>query len=300
MKIPSALVPGLLLPMFVSSCCVPSRLDPGSGPERVIARRERVEIQKEGRRLDVRLIGFEPFIREMEEDVWCWAACAQMVHAYNGQEKMQRDLVKSIHGTDANDEIRVSTAKRYEILCALNPDLSDQPFELIWQGLRDKLAKSLFAGGDQRLTVDTNELLDIAVNRLWPPKTPSVEDLLAGHPLLVGLRDAADPTQGHVYVCTGISWTPAAGLWGSAVNSGFLSRGVGAGDSGVVPFVKRAIFGRGTLHWLELVDPVDGQTRRVPQAELEGRLSFSISASQARQELLAWRDLVRVKSRRRS
>lgn len=66
---------------------------------------------------------------QQETNVWCWAACAQMVHKYFNPDSdiTQAEIVKSILGTqeDAPSEAVVEAASKREMMLALNPELKD-------------------------------------------------------------------------------------------------------------------------------------------------------------------------------
>lgn len=280
----------LVLGPVLSSAC--NALGP-SNP--VPVRSERVEVQVVDERHEARLLGFENHVRPQEKDVWCWAACAQMIHSFNGKQLEQSELARSIHGLGPEENVRIAAATRYEIMCALNPDLPRHEFELVWNGLRARLLESLPSGGPGEVKLSTAASVNIAVDKLWPPKSIAVDDLQAGHPLVVALRDQADPTLGHLYVCSGASWTPPSPF--RAVAASFVSNL--SSSSEIAKNLNDGLLGGGhQVHWLELVDPQGPSVAQVPFEDVRERIDFCLSASAARSTLLAWHELIQVKPSR--
>jgi hypothetical protein len=99
----------------------------------------------------VALPRWERVMVQQHEPVWCWAACAEMVHRYNGKKIGQAEIANRIYrsadaiasddetkllslettgaseGADhAENDPSVRTAQEYECIAALDPDQYDQ------------------------------------------------------------------------------------------------------------------------------------------------------------------------------
>lgn len=75
----------------------------------------------------VTIPNFTRFAIKQEKPVWCWAACAEMIHRYHGETRLtQRVLAQRIIGRaeinpDAGGTDVVKTAQQEEVLAALSP-----------------------------------------------------------------------------------------------------------------------------------------------------------------------------------
>ena len=165
----------------------------------------------------VELQSFDAISATQERYVWCWAACAQMALAYAGVETTQDEIVERIHGYDAEGELKVETATRYELYRALSPETEVSDFELLWDGIRDQLTQELealgdeledsLAGGDSvdapsevEVSFDESVLASMAVERMAPSRAVPIEALLSGSPAVAGLRDDPSASTGHLYM----------------------------------------------------------------------------------------------------
>lgn len=121
---------------------------------------------------------FKDFVASQEEDMWCWAACTQMVLNYQGVNVSQEDVVRRVHGYRVN---KPGTA--YDIQQAANG----------WRtGQHTIVAR-----------VDTP---------YGASATTFINDLVNKYPLVVGLSMPGQNV-GHAYVLTGISFRVIGGQY---------------------------------------------------------------------------------------
>lgn len=173
--------------------------------------------------VQVELQGFDSVAATQERYVWCWAACAEMVLRYQGEPASQQAIVERIHGHDDEGELKVETATRYELYRALSPQTEVSDFDLLWTGIKDQLAAELEALGaniDQALadghtpdapsgvevSFDGSVLVNDAIDRLAPSRAVPIDALIAGEPVVAGLRDDPTAKTGHLYVVIGAEY----------------------------------------------------------------------------------------------
>ena len=203
-----------------------------------------------------------------ETDVWCWAACVQMVNNYNGRPSTQADIAERIHGKarDANGQVSAENVKRagtMEIMLALNPDLHDHYIKEGFAGLLN--------GRSLRVDVDPTQTL-----RAWfQERTYSDENMIAdvarGMPVVVGLKDPSDAKTGHAYVVHAVTYRATPGA-----------------------LPKTYAY---ALESVEAVDPWPGKSVTIPAADFQARVGFKISQQLAREVLMKHRSALKVTSR---
>lgn len=260
---------------------------------------------------------------KQEEPVWCWAACAEMILRFHGIETKQSEIAKRIDGVDSEGVLKVEAASRFEILCALNPDMPRGEFEALWSGVEQSVLDSdawLEEKWNRTVTFDRSRAVNAAFDKLAPRDSPIVEDLLAGHPAVVGLRESEDAPSGHAYVLFGAKYAPrarsswrlpaglgdvmvseaTASLLGPETSPDVLRRFRDLqtecerfGIKSVDQFIQTSAY---QIHEVELVDPWEGETITLSIEEFVPRVDFVITRSYARQVLENWQEIARVES----
>lgn len=216
--------------------------------------------------------------REQEEAVWCWAACAQMIHRYYGHEVSQQELADRIHGHNEGGTVNVEAASYHEVMAALNPELPKNELEnLRAQSLA--AAKRIEKGQrSANVSVDYMSYARSKVDEMLPVNSDViVEELGRGAPVVVVLSQGEDATLEHAYV-----------LWGAgfAVESSFVAgHGLDRSMEGWVvdPIGKYAR--KYSLRWVDVIDPYDGQSVRLTGGDLRDRVKFMISKERSKQIL---------------
>jgi hypothetical protein len=162
---------------------------------------------------------FDSCAVKQHTEVWCWAACAEMIHRYYGQPMTQEEIVARIMQRSANDPDAVAAADKQEVLGALDTDL----FEYLkardyskptWE---QKLSKT----GQLRLGISVKDLLTM-------PQEPhlgydanhlaaSVQEQHA--PVILALKPLADGDPGHIVVIHQVVFQDSGSNSGSDVAS---------------------------------------------------------------------------------
>ncbi len=165
----------------------------------------------------VQLQNFASVKTSQRQEVWCWAACAEMILSYDGTPTAQEEIAARIHGHGEDGSPKVAAATRYEIYKALSPGTEVVGFDAIWQGLADQLDEELSRLGERLadddlpgdVSVDVDESVGIehVLDSYLPKKSVPLTDLKAGNPAVVGLREAPDATEGHLVVLVGAEFT---------------------------------------------------------------------------------------------
>lgn len=243
------------------------------------------------------LPGFLGVAAGQETSVWCWAACAEMIQRYNGHETTQTEIATRIQGLGPDGSVKVQTASRYEVMCALNPDLETSPFEALWAGIEHQVTQSpdlLTRAGETKVGYDQACAVEAAFAHAFPSKAVAIEELLGGQPAVVGLRDSKEASDGHAYVLYGATYSEAPhGLVHST--GSFLAKGLGfVLPAGKPDLLEHFVPEEYAVHEVDLLDPWEGKPTRMSLEEFAQRVDFVITRSQARETLAAWQGLVRI------
>jgi len=197
---------------------------------------------------------------KQETDVWCWAACVQMVSEYGGRKVSQAEIAGRIHGkaTDANGNLipeKVKRAGTMEIMVALNPEFQDQ--------VTKDLSQQVASGKVKDVDFDYKAVIEGFVLEKSYNVNDLIGDVAKGSPVVVGLKDPGGKT-GHAYVVYAASYHADQG-------------GVGAMMSPV------------QLKAVEAVDPWDGKSVTITGADFQSRVGFMISKDRSREVLQKYR-----------
>lgn len=271
-------------------------------------------------RFETRCEGFASVAAKQRTGVWCWAACAEMVHAYKGNPMSQEEIAARIHGagepgaSEAERAEAAQAASYDEIIRALVPEIPPQAQREAKVALDAVLS-------DRDLDIDTESYLGSHIQRRTVNSDILVDDLLHGEPLVVGLRflpdrngaggpesasaadapDAPDaPVMGHAYVVYGVDFARRAAVVPDEANNGAtgftggLLQKIGLSRDeadeyqqwlGRVPYKYDLI----AVH---LLDPWVGEAVTMEAAEFARRVDFMISGREAREILEKERILV--------
>lgn len=150
--------------------------------------------------------------------VWCWAACASMLHYFSGHpEQTQSEIATRIHGLAPDGGPREQAATRYEVMKALALDVVDQGFDAFFVEFEndlsvqfDKAFATFMRSGSWDLGLDMdlnrNSLTDLADIYVLSKQTRIVRELLDSRPVIAAMRESKDSTQGHIYLVAGAEY----------------------------------------------------------------------------------------------
>ena len=206
---------------------------------------------------------------QQKTDVWCWAACVQMVNKYNGVDVTQAEIASRIHGqaTDANgnlDPEKVKRAGTTEIMLALNPEFSDD----VNRQAGDAAAAAVRNRGKVSLDLDATSTALAVFREKAYTDNDMIADVARGVPVVVGLKDPTGNT-GHAYVVHAATYTATKGALPGQYSY--------------------------ALESVEAVDPWEGKGVSIPAGEFRQRVGFKISQARAREVLERHRNAVKVK-----
>ena len=275
------------------------------------------------------LSDFEAVEDPQRTPVWCWAACASMIHKYNGQEISQEEIAKRIHGHDEGGELKVAAASRYEVYKALSPDSTEFSFEEIWDAIGDQIEEETAAALEAHeetgetpsgveLRTDPMVAVHAGLDRYFPVRSAPLAALKAEQPAVVGLEGEVEGAQGHLCVIVGAAWKEATETMNSIKELGSKVNLDGVTAKGLDEFEEvweehsavaleassRILVDTGGLTWVEIVDPwledddatpdVNEMRVRIPARDFVSRVAFVATVEDARTILSRWSDLARI------
>lgn len=218
---------------------------------------------------------------KQQTPVWCWAASAEMVHKYYGNNDITQDkLAADITNVAKGDEKKARAAGLQEIMLALNPDY------------REKIAKH---GGEVLLSGNAEfDAIDFAIGQTAPWSATSddlVDAVSTQNPAIVGLR-GANTTMGHAVVVYATSYVPVKTDEGAkAANNIFGEMIKGLGESQGVRRDQTEALGVGKgpakykLHEIEYIDPMDGKRYKLNAEGFKNRVDFIVTKERSREIL---------------
>ena len=246
---------------------------------------------------------FEALDWEQKEPVWCWAACAEMILRFNGEEATQESIATRIHGADKDGGTKIEAASFYEVMRALNPDMDVSPFDSLWAQVAARAEDDPSLVLNMKFGVDAAVAASAALDQFVPNKQVAVEDLRNGHPAVVGLADPELPDMGHAYVLIGAVYTiNKSGDWSKQGKKWFDDLGEALGQDATpdnadeMEDVADKVDGeRYSASEVTLVDPWTGTVVTMTGEEFSNRVDFVISRRQARKTLSKWQSIATVK-----
>lgn len=231
--------------------------------------------------------GFESLAAKQQTEVWCWAACAEMVHRWNGGKVTQAEIAERIHGAGVNASGEAERAKAIraasfrEVMRALSPGVYEQSLSARLNELGEAANDS-----DQKATieVDLAELVRARVEAGTTNSDVMVLDLAAGNPSVVGLFDGPEAEMGHAYVVHAAEFSRRKN---NLLDTSF-SAAVGqfGGDRYAREF---------PLWSVHLIDPWTGEAVVLAAEDFAQRVEFIISAREAEQILRREAEAIRVR-----
>lgn len=269
------------------------------------------------------LAGFESVEAQQEELIWCWAACASMIHQYAGREVSQEEIATRIHGHAGDGEVKVAAASRFEVYKALAPEATAYNFEQLWEAIAEEVEaevealKEAVAEGDQiadvDVKVDASVGVDAALDKFFPEKRVPIAGLEAGQPAVVGLRNSATSTRGHLCVIVGAEYLKKNELLAAAGSLGEetgLSNALMSADkretlATLEEASMRAGFDPKNVNWVEIVDPweaddpdteINEMRKRIDSEDFVARATFVATVADATEILTRWGQLVQIET----
>lgn len=256
-----------------------------------------------------------PVLERQEEPVWCWAACAAMLSKLGDGPETQAEIAARVHGFEeaeaskpdgdskVDPKVKVEAAIRFEVMCAMLPELSPDPFENVWNGIRGKVEKAPEVLLNPEIDLNTGVVIDVIKDQLVADRRVSIVDLLRGNPILIGLvGEDGMPDMGHVYLLYG-----AKAKWSRQATKRLADAAETVQSvfdvNEVLNHVKSAhdkvLSNNYLVSSVRLIDPWGPEVLEMSFAELDRRLAFAISASYARKQLESWHGTIGVDLRNR-
>ncbi|QOJ00268.1 MAG: hypothetical protein HRU70_07110 [Phycisphaeraceae bacterium] len=195
--------------------------------------------------------------------MWCWAACASMIHEFFGQRAMtQEEIVERIKGASDNDEVKMAGASLFEVMLALNPEIPGERvaevIDTFVHGGRLSLRPDLFA----RSFIDAEYLHS---DRM-------VDELLGRSPVIAGLTETPESPIGHAYVVYSVTFGCASPTLAERLVDGL------AGGTIVDVLQYPKYYG---VRSVDLIDPDHGQRVTMSGAEFASKARWMIGRTQA-------------------
>ncbi len=195
---------------------------------------------------------FESVKAQQQKNVWCWAACAEMVYKYRGKKMTQAEIAERIHGHEKDGAAKVKAASVYEILVALSgaegkADRQDRFLERY-----EKEA----AKGKNGVSVDVGEYLNGWLEEDAVNTDELIQEIRNKQPVVIGM--AKDPRfeGGHAMIVYGVTYKSA--------QRNMLERAIGGDDGNKVS--RAAGIRKYEIITLKIMDPWTGEP-----AEMEGK-----------------------------
>jgi len=198
-------------------------------------------------------------IAKQRDTNWCWAACAEMLLRYNGQNVPQEQIVGAIKKRVQKGET-ADQADLFEIWLAMNPDLLSE------------MARREAAWSSKPNTID----IGAHVNSMTDPSIDAlVQEISSGNPVLLGLQ-GGKWGGGHVVLAYGIEYSRLNPRGNIAYN-----------DLSMTLFRFSHRF---KIHQVMVVDPwPDAKSfDEVNETEFKANKSFIVGKADARKQLQAY------------
>ncbi|MEM8494980.1 MAG: papain-like cysteine protease family protein [Planctomycetota bacterium] len=136
-----------------------------------------------------------------KKPVWCWAACAEIIHRYHGRTDLDQETLVSDKVGWVKKFMPVSTGSVFEIASALDPD-SYQDFE--------RMASSLaVSGSGTDFDFDEKQLINDVLaymKTVQPGGNKVVASLQQNEPAVLGLKMHAGAQMKHLVVLAGADY----------------------------------------------------------------------------------------------
>jgi len=237
------------------------------------------------------------------EPVWCWAACAEMVHKYHDpespltQERIAELILNAGEEAETEEERQklVQAAGKYQIMVALNPDLTPGSGKVLGETMNEA-GRQLESGQGLDIEFNYTNMLESQFMRRSVNSDHLVRELAEGQPLVAGLAwEDRDATIGHAYVVYGVVYAHEDE---SGTIAGNIFENIGdtvLGDRG--SSLLKTAFDAPTefaIVEVELFDPWTGKSEVMDAETFERRVEFMMSRRVAREILFKERDFIDV------
>lgn len=229
------------------------------------------------RRWTAEIPGFTSHAAQQRHKDWCWAACAEMVHAHyrtrtpEGEPITQERIAQRVTGVGDPASEAARAASYYEIMWALNPDLDYLGGERL-----AALAQRALEGGE--IQFNGRSIVESYLQRTTLGVDTMIPALQQGHPVVAGLRHETKPDEGHAYVVYGAVYEKNGAK--TAIRN-LLNR--------IAPENRwaheRLVSDTYRLVAALAIDPQTRKAIEIPVEEFARRVDFMISRPQAREIL---------------
>jgi hypothetical protein len=205
-----------------------------------------------------------------QKNVWCWAACAEMVYRYRGKKLSQEKIAERIHGRGEDGAAKVKAASVYEVLLALagaegKSDRGDRFLERY----NAEAAKASKSG--KGVTIDVGSYLSSWMEEESVNTDEMIDEIKRRQPVVIGM--AKDPRfeGGHAMVVYGVTYKPA--------KKNMLERAI-SGENGTT--ISRAVgIRKFEIVTLKVMDPWTGEARELSGKEFAEHGDFMMSQRRA-------------------
>lgn len=247
-----------------------------------------------------------PVIEKQEEWVWCWAACAAMLSKLGDRPETQAQIAERIHGLEPESEpgvdpvVRVKAAVRYEVMCAMLPELRVDRFENIWDGIKDQVRAAPGILLNPEVDVNSQALLESRRTTSCPTAASPSQTCCGGIRSWLGCRNPIRKWvmsicfMGQRFAGAGASATSLPTLripWPSCGET-TLPPGTCSGASGLrTDEIAPDNYEIGSV---KLIDPWGPDVKELTFEELSKRLEFSLSSTYAHKQLSGWRTVAGI------
>jgi hypothetical protein len=231
---------------------------------------------------------FKDVAVKQQTPVWCWAASAEMVHKYYGENTItQEQLAKEITNASGSDPKKARAAGLQEIMVALNPDIRK---ERLSRG-ESMAVERIRSGSTAAPTVD---VVDVALGQTapWSASSDDLVDAVASqNPAIVGLRGEGR-SMGHAVVVYATSYEPVKvsegksfgnALFGAVAKEAGNRHGIRDDQVDAAGVTKAPA--KFKLSEIEYVDPMDGKRYKLNAEGFKNRVDFIMTKARAREIL---------------
>jgi len=145
---------------------------------------------------------------EQENEVWCWLACAEMVHHYRGrtsEEYTQQGLARKIQGIENPNDSQVRAGGFLEILWALAPNSkirTEKVTKFVGELLAGKPPSGIPPQRWPNLAAATTAFLQFADTG----ESLVIDEISRKRPVVALLKAGPGERSGHAVVLYGVTW----------------------------------------------------------------------------------------------
>jgi len=202
------------------------------------------------------------------DPMWCWAACAEMIHTYYGRTITQEEIVAQIMGeAQAGDAASEAAATNHQMLVSLHPDYNQE---------RDRYMARQKQRGANALSFDAELYLSSQIEAYSVNTDAAIDSLRRREPLVAALRDDRSSSLGHAYVVYAATYVIRPPDTRRDLNREL--QGWFKDAASVVPY-------RYGLVSVDLIDPYTGESVTMDAPTFGERMDFMISRASAKRAL---------------